>query len=172
MLNNSQFNAANALQNNQFNARQAQDTSQYNTSLTDSRQKFDVGQAETGEQRRLGVANNLVNAAGAQANVNATGANIASQGVNAASAGVNAAAQRAGLGAQGLGNAVNYNAANVGNANALSGLGNMSLQQLFTLLGLGQAGIGATKTDSGSETGHEQSRSSEASGSAGFKFGI
>lgn len=66
------------------------------------------------------MANDLISAANARANINATGANIAPQGVNAATAGVNAGAQRAAVGAQGLDNAVSLNAANVGNANALS----------------------------------------------------
>ncbi len=161
-------NAGNILSTNQFNARQAQDTGQFNTSLTDSRQKFDIGQAEAGDQRRSGVANDLIAAALARSNANAAGANIAAQGVNAATAGMTAAAQRAGLGAQGLNNAAAYSAANVGNANALGNYGNMTLQQLFSLLGLGQAGIGSTKTENGSETTNEQSRNTKGNASISF----
>ena len=186
LLNNSQFNANALLNNNQFNARQAQDNAQFNANLTDSRQKFDAGQAETGEQRRLGVANDLIAAANARANINATGAGIAAQGVNAASqgvsaashgvdaaaAGVNAAVQRAALGARGLDNAVNFNAANVGNATALGNLSNMTLEQLFALLNLGQAGIGSTRTETGNETSHEQTKGSQSGAEAGLKFRI
>jgi hypothetical protein len=96
------------------------------------------------------VANDLINAAQARANANTAAANIAYQGVNAATAGVNAAAQRAALGAQGLDNAVNFNAANLANANALGNFDNMTLGQLYQLLNLGQAGIG--KTDTGTSS--------------------
>ena len=138
---NSQFNAGNLLNNNQFNANLAQANNQYNTSLTDSRQKFDIGQADAGDDRRLGIAGNLINSGATQAGV---------------------AAQGAAVGSQGLGNAVNYNAANVSNANALGNFSNMTLQQLLALLNAGQAGIGSTTATSGSDTTNTQTHGSSA----------
>jgi hypothetical protein len=155
-LNNNQFNANLLQSNNQFNAGNLLNNNQYNANLTDSRQKFDLGQAETGDERRVNVANDLVS--GAQA-----GANIASQGVNAASAG-------ASVGAQGVGNAVNFNTANVGNANALGNFNNMTLQQILSLLNIGQAGIGSTKTESGTDNTNEQTHGSETETNAKFGF--
>ncbi|MHB1204795.1 MAG: hypothetical protein ACYCZX_04445 [Rhodospirillaceae bacterium] len=171
LLNNNQFNANLAQSNNQFNAGNLLNNNQFNANFTDSRQKFDANQAETGDQRRVSVANNLINAATAGANVNATGADIRSQAVNAASAGVGAAAQQAAVGNQGLGNAINFNSANVGNANALGNFNNMTLQQILSLVNLGQAGIGSTKDESGTDTTDEQTHGSQTGVDGGFKVG-
>jgi hypothetical protein len=146
---NSQFNAGNLLNSNQFNANLAQNNNQYNTSMLDSRQKFDIGQADIGDDRRLGIARDTINAG-------ATGAGVAGQGAAVAS--------------QGFDNAVNFNNANVGNANALGNFSNMTLQQILSLLNLGQAGIGSTKNESGTDITNEQTRGSQTEGHGGVSF--
>jgi hypothetical protein len=146
---NNQYNAGNLLNSNQFNANLAQNNNQYNSSMLDGRQKFDIGQADAGDDRRLGIARDTISAGATRAGVAGQAATVASQGFN---------------------NAVNFNNANVGNANALGNFSNMTLQQILALLNLGQAGIGSTKTEAGTDTGSEQSRGSQDEAHAGINF--
>ncbi len=128
---NNQFNAGNLLNNSQFNANLTQANNQYNNSLLDARQRFDIGQADIGDDRRLGIARDLISAGGARAANAAAAQNIAAQNYNLANL---------------------FNSGRLDNARALAENSGMSLSQLINALTLGTQTFGSDTTGNSATT--------------------
>lgn len=131
-----QTDASRALTADTTNAGNALSTNQFNSTLANNRQQFDINQADEGDDRRLGIANNLVSAGGAQT--------------------ANAGALSS-LGSSGLNNAINLNNTRVANALASGNFGNMTFGQIIQLLGAGTPTIGTDTTSDSTSTGTSSS---------------
>lgn len=118
--------------NAQFNAGLTQAANMFNSNLEDSRQKFDIGQATTGENTRLGVANSLLGAANNLSGINATN----------------------------LGNASAFNSGNLASSGQLGALASLSPQQLAQLAQMWGVGVGSDTTGTSSGTSNSTTNNS------------